>query len=116
MRWATETDVAGVAAGAPSPNPYAVVTADLLKATNDEIASITDPTTGYVKSVSKGSTGTGNAALTIAPTTGDVVIDLAGYDPNKPDEPGVISPNEIVVIIENEITTGNLVASVEEVI
>ena len=74
---ATATDVAGVAAGAPSPNPFAVVTADLLKATNDEIAQITDPTTGYVSSVDKGTTGSGNSALTINPTTGDVLIDLA---------------------------------------
>ena len=53
------------------------------------------------------------AALTINPTTGDVKIDLAGVDTNTPDNPGVISPNEIIAIIEGEVTNGNLVSSVE---
>ena len=108
---ATAADV--VAGAGASPNPNSVVTADLLKAANDEIAAITDPTTGYVSSVDKGTTGSGNAALTINPTTGDVKIDLAGIDTNTPDTPGVITPNEIIAIIEGEVTGGNLVSSVE---
>ena len=107
---ATASDVAANAGA--SPNPNSVVTADLLKATNDEIAAITDPTTGYVSSVDKGTTGTGNSSLTITPTSGDVKVDIAAVSETNPSDLGVTSYGEIQAIADAQITAADLVESV----
>nr|BDD43769.1 hypothetical protein 5 [bacterium]BDD46702.1 hypothetical protein 13 [Paracoccaceae bacterium]BDD46752.1 hypothetical protein 5 [Paracoccaceae bacterium] len=89
-RLAEDTDVAATTGTA---DPRAVVTADLLKATNEIVNSLS-LSPGGVTSVTTTDTN-GNSALSISPTSGNVVIELSTSSDTQYGVVKLASPSDI---------------------